>query len=99
MNYEWELNILTCFVELGGRAWNHQIYFALEKSMKLESRHLWSQLGNRPAFQNQVRSHISDLCKKTPPELRMIRRGLHEITEAGRARVPTGRKLRRGQTS
>ena len=83
--HDWELNILKCFVELGGRAWNYQLYKALPKRITMEPHHLQPQRGNRAAYENAVRSDLSNLCDKQ--QLVAIRRGLHEITPPGIARI------------
>jgi hypothetical protein len=85
MKYEWVLNILKCFVGLGGRASNRMVYSCLEQRIALEPHHRKPQWGNRRAFENQVRSHLSNLCESG--QLRMLHPGLHEITEAGTIRV------------
>ena len=85
MKYDWELNILKCFVDLGGHAWNYKLYAALDQRIALEPHHMRPQWGNRPAFENQVRSHLSNLCDKH--QLLKIRSGLHVITQTGNARA------------
>lgn len=85
MKYDWELNILKCFVDLGGQTWNYRLYTTLEERIALEPHHLRPQWGSRPAFQNRVRSFLSHLCNKRQPS--MIRGGLHEITQTGRNRA------------
>lgn len=83
--HDWELNILKCFAELGGRAWNYQLYKALPRRITMEPHHLQPQWGDRAAYENAVRSNLSNLCDKQ--QLVSVRRGLHEITQNGRDRI------------
>ena len=87
----WELAILRAVSELGDNVQLKHIYHRLEKSMSLDSDHLcptaWS---GRPAYQHQVRSHISNLCQAR--QFRRVARATYEVTAAGRARLRAERR-------
>jgi len=85
MSQDWELAILRSDSQYGGCASNRRVYDAIPKFVPLTKDHLKRQWGDHPAFQNQVRSHISNLCDKG--ELQKIRSGYHCLTEKGKARL------------
>jgi hypothetical protein len=60
----WQLAILKAFdaSDENSPLTNRQAYRRLQSFKRLEPRHLVFQWGDRPAYQNQMRSHISDLC-------------------------------------
>jgi hypothetical protein len=64
---------------------DRQAYRRLQDFKRLEPHHLKFQWGERPAYENQMRSHISDLCDLG--QLKMLKRNLHYITPLGRARI------------
>jgi len=82
---EWEYGIILAVDELGGSASLQEIYAFLEKKEPLTGRHLQAQWEERPAYQHQARSHISNLCQKQ--ELVRVDRGRYALTEKGRARL------------
>jgi hypothetical protein len=66
---------------------NEQAYRRVQDFKPLEPHHRIFQWGERPAFQNQMRSPISNLCDLG--QLKMLKPGLHCITPQGRARLAT----------
>ncbi len=64
MSYmNWERLLLQAVRSLGGQARLGDIYSWLEQKAELTGRHLRSTIhGGRPAYQHQVRSHLSNLC-------------------------------------
>jgi hypothetical protein len=82
----WETVILTGFHSLGGEAGLQALYKFLEKDTPLPRQHLRAtRYGGRPAYQHQVRSHVSNLCDSG--DLRRVERGRYAITQRGRARL------------
>jgi hypothetical protein len=82
----WEIAILKCIEALGGNAALQHIYGALGKFKQLSPTHLKATIhGGRPAYQHQVRSHISNLCASG--ELVRMSRGNYSLTEKGRKRI------------
>lgn len=85
---QWELTILKIVLSLDGVASLQQIYRSLEENefMKLTKNDLKeTQWEGRPAYQHQVRSHISNLTQAG--DLTRISRGVYAITEKGRRRI------------
>ena len=83
----WELAILRIIAERGGKATTRQIYEDLEegKFMALDESQLRSTpYGNRPAYQHEVRSFLSNLTQTG--ELVRIFRGTYGLTEKGHQR-------------
>jgi hypothetical protein len=84
---EWEYHILEKLYELGGSACLKDIYSAIENDhsfrLSVEQRRR-TVYGNRPAFQHQVRSHVSNLVKKN--QVTRVKRGCYELTTEGEAR-------------
>jgi hypothetical protein len=84
----WEVTILRIVLSLGGTVDLQQIYRSLEngKFMRLTEHDLReTQWHSRPAYQHQVRSHISNLAQAG--DLAKISRGVYSITEKGRQRI------------
>ena len=82
----WEVTILRIMQELGSSADLSHVYRALEEGPSLTANDLReTKWGGRPAYQHQVRSHVSNLCKAK--QLRNVARGRYEITPEGRARL------------
>jgi hypothetical protein len=81
----WEIAILKAFDGLGDCVLNQEAYVHVQDFRKLDAHHRRLQWGERPAYQNQMRSHISNLCAKG--EMRKIGRGLHCITGKGKVRI------------
>lgn len=84
----WEVAILKTVRSIGGKASLQQIYDILEKGnfIRLSNYDLReTQWNGRPAYQHQVRSHISNLVQAG--ELSRISRGVYTITENGRKRI------------
>jgi hypothetical protein len=86
----WQLAILKAFDIPGqpNRALtDREAYRRVQHFIHLEPHHLIFQWGERPAFENQMRSHISDLCDLR--QLKILKRNLHCITPQGRTRIAT----------
>jgi ribosomal protein S19E (S16A) len=82
----WEIVILTGFHSLGGQADLQGLYGFLEKETPMPKQHLRStQYGGRPAYQHQVRSHVSNLVQSGA--LRRVERGRYALTPLGRERL------------
>jgi hypothetical protein len=82
----WEEAILRSVDAAGGSASNREIYGRVGKFISLSSEHLRpTQWGGRPAYEHQVRSHLSNLCGKGG--LVRMGRGQYRLTPAGRARI------------
>ena len=82
----WEIAILRCIKELGGVANLNQIYGKIGNFIDLKKSHIRETVyGGRPAFQHQVRSHITNLCQES--ELRWEARGRYSITDKGLKRI------------
>jgi hypothetical protein len=85
---EWEYHILEKISDLGGSACLKQIYDVIEhdRSFRLSAdQRRRTAYGNRPAYQHQVRSHLSNLLPKD--EVIRIKRGCYQMTEKGQARI------------
>lgn len=62
---QWEQLLLQSVRSLGGKASLPDLYSWLERQNVLTAKHLRSTIyGGRPAYQHQVRSHISNLCEQ-----------------------------------
>lgn len=86
---EWEDAILDAVASAGGEADLSHIYSTLQGTMQLTKQHLRAtQWGGRPAYQHQVRSHITNLCQAGA--LRWVSRGRYALTPGGRTRVRRG---------
>jgi hypothetical protein len=81
--FRWEFAILEAMNSLGGEANLSDVYSVLEEHYPLSERDLNETVyGRRPAYQHQVRSHISNLLQK---ELILRqRRGRYSLTFQGR---------------
>ena len=74
----WGMAILRCINSLGGAAHLQQIYERLPNFIDLTEMHLRAtKWGGRPAYQHQVRSHITNLCQDG--ELIRISRGFYAL--------------------
>ena len=86
---DWENKILLLFHQLGGMATLKQLYELVEKRQdmfELKPEHFRpTKWGGIPAFEHQVRSHISNL--RQSENLRWIDTGRYELTEKGLKRV------------
>jgi len=81
----WEFAILEILYHLGGKGCLQEIYGVLEERYPLDEHALRATVyGGRPAYQHQVRSHISNLCQKG--QLVRVERGCYSLTEGGRNR-------------
>ena len=83
----WHSAILRIVASHGGTVALQQIYRSLQSGtfMRLsQDHHKETQWGGRPAYQHQVRSHISDLVQAG--DLTRVSRGVYAITEKGRKR-------------
>ena len=78
---EWEDAILQCIDDLGGTASLTKIYERIGQYIYLTSDHLRIEpkYGNRPMYQHQLRSHISNLMEYSPPKLVRIQRGVYRL--------------------
>jgi len=84
----WEIVILRIVESRGGRTDTQEIYRELESGefITLEKEHLRETVhGGRPAYQHQVRSHLSNLCQAG--HLRREGRGMYALTEKGLHRI------------
>ena len=82
----WETAILKTINSLGGEAGLQQIYERLTIFIKLTEKDLRkTEWGGRPAYQHQVRSHITNLCQAG--ELGRVSRGRYSLTEKGQGRI------------
>lgn len=82
----WELAILRAVQRLRGEADLPRLYAELPTLVTLTPEHLRETIwGGRPAYQHQVRSHISNLCEAG--DLRRVGRGRYRITERGLKRI------------
>lgn len=75
---EWEQMLLHAIESLGGEAHLQDIYSWIEENAPLTSEHLRStRHGGRPAYQHQVRSHLSNLCQRNA--LVWVRRAVYAL--------------------
>ena len=82
----WEEAILKSVDAAGGRACNQEIYDKVGEFINLSLQHLRpTQWGGRPAYEHQVRSHLSNLCEKG--DLLRVGRGQYRLTPGGRTRI------------
>ena len=82
----WHLAILRAFAETRDGASLQDVYRRLPSLIELTRDHLRpTKHGGRPAFQHQVRSHVTDL--RQAAQLRQLARGRYAITALGRARL------------
>ena len=82
----WEIAILKSINSLGGEAQLQKIYEKLPDFIKLTEEDLReTKWGGRPAYQHQVRSHITNLCQVD--ELVKVSRGCYSLTEKGLRRI------------
>jgi hypothetical protein len=84
----WELAILKSIASDGGSANTKHIYASFErgKFIELSEKHMRAtRWEGRPAYQHQVRSHLSNLVQAG--DLRRIGRGVYQLTEQGRHRL------------
>jgi hypothetical protein len=84
----WEIAILRILDSRGGKADTKEIYTAIESGtfIKLDEKHLWStEYGGPPAYQNQVRSHFSNLTQAG--DLERVSWGIYSLTAKGRKRI------------
>ncbi|MFC1614896.1 winged helix-turn-helix domain-containing protein [Gemmatimonadota bacterium] len=86
MANSWEIALLKCVAGLGNEAHLQHIYREINNYYNLTTiqkrKTLW---GGRPAYQHQVRSHLSNLCQSK--DLTRISRACYSITEKGRKRI------------
>jgi hypothetical protein len=84
----WELAILRILMSLGGTASLQQSCRSLEKGtfIRLTEDDLRdTRWQGRPAYQHQVRSHVSNRCQVG--DMTKVSRGVYAITEKGRRRL------------
>ena len=93
----WEIAILKSIKSLGGEAKNQQIYEELlnfKCFLKLTEEHLRkSKHGRYPAYQDGVRSNLSDL--RQAGELIKILRGRYCLTKKGIKRIEIEKRKER----
>ncbi len=83
--FRWEFAILEIINGLGGDGCLQEIYAKLEEFYPLSDHALRETIyGGRPGYQHEVRSFISNLCKKG--DLVRLERGCYSLTEKGRKR-------------
>ncbi len=82
----WEVAILKCMRSIGDEAPLQRIYENIDNFKELTKNHLKSTVhGGRPAFQHQLRKHISNMCKAN--DLKWVSTGHYSITEKGLKRI------------
>jgi hypothetical protein len=84
----WELAILKSIASAGGTANTKSIYKSLESGefIELTEEHLRAtRWEGRPAYQHQVRSHLTNLVQAG--DLRRIAKGVYQLTEQGLRRI------------
>ena len=82
----WEIAILKSIKQLGGKAGYPEIFKELPKFIELTEKHRRiTKWGGRPAFQHQVRSHITNLCQSG--DLNRVARGRYSLTLSGITRI------------
>ncbi len=84
----WEIAILRSVNARGVRATNQEIYSELESGnfITLTEKDLRRTVhGDRPAYQHQVRSHLSNLTQAG--DLQRASRGNYVLTKRGRRRI------------
>jgi len=84
----WEIAILRIIKAKGGQATTQEIYSELEsgKFLTLTADDLRVTIyGGRPAYQHQVRSHLSNL--RQSGDLKWVSRGKYSLTKKGRRRI------------
>lgn len=84
----WEIVILKSIDYRGGEADTQQIYTDMESGafIALTEKHLRvTKYGDRPAYQHQVRSHLSNLTKSK--DIQKVSRGVYSITAKGMKRI------------
>lgn len=78
----WEQAILRSIKSLGGKADLQQIYEIISDFKELTEDHLRiTEWGGRPAYEHQIRSHVSNLHEEG--YLDRISRGRYSLTEKG----------------
>jgi hypothetical protein len=87
----WQRAILEVVAESPqGQADLQRIYAGLQALLQLSPEHLRpTRYGGRPAYQHQVRSHVTDLCQVR--QLEHLSRGFYGITRIGRLRLSSDR--------
>ena len=86
MKTSWEVAILKCINTLGGKASLTEIYQKIGEFILLNEYHLRKTIwGGRPAYQHQIRSHLSNLCDSG--DIYRISRGFYSITAKGHNRI------------
>ena len=84
----WEIGVLRGIESRSGSANTQEIYSELEggRFIKLSDKDLRkTEYGNRPAYQHQVRSHLSNLVDTG--DLKRLSRGIYLLTAKGRRRI------------
>ena len=82
----WEVAILKSIASFGSTASLQQIYERIHSFIKMTDNDLKeTQWGGRPAYQHQIRSHISNLCQEG--SLRRLSRGRYALTQQGKNRI------------
>lgn len=82
----WEIAILRWINSIGDAASLKQMYKRIGKFKELSKSDLrTTEHGGRPAYQHQMRSHISNLYQTG--EVKRISRGLYSLTANGLKRI------------
>lgn len=84
MKEMWEYFILRCIDSLGGKAYLEQIYKKIPEFIELSEDHCKEQY-RRPAYKNQIRSHIANLYQSG--NLDKISRGEYSLTGKGKEKL------------
>jgi restriction endonuclease Mrr len=82
----WEVAILKTYDHLDGCAKNRAIYDNVGKFIRLSQEHMRATVyGGRPAYEHQVRSHITNLYQAG--HLQQLSRGYYCLTTKGKKRI------------
>ncbi len=84
----WEIAILKSIDYRGGEADTQQIYTDMESGAFIalnENDLRTTKYGGRPAYQHQVRSHLSNLTQAG--DIQKVSRGVYSITAKGMKRI------------
>lgn len=84
----WEIAILKSIANRGGEADTQQIYTDMESGAFIsltENDLRITKYGDRPAYQHQVRSHLSNLMQSK--DIHKVSRRVYSITAKGMRRI------------
>lgn len=82
----WEIAILECMSSIGEVASLPQLYKNISNFKPLTEKDLKeTEHGGRPAYQHQMRSHMSNLYQAG--DIKRVSRGCYSLTDNGRKRI------------